>query len=159
MLLVCGYVCVSICDAYNAVGPHGPFGMWDFQVENRPHRGRRAGTNSKRGRGGGEARELKKRGEVKKWDNNTRDLQCGDFIATTNMAFRLFIFILMLHYHDQPTCQKALGRFCGLLKREVLLYDRRKWAKCVILPLLTLGITVHRRGNGSPTTQAFYNKT
>lgn len=36
--------CVSICDTYNAAGPHSPFGMWDFQIENRPQRGKGAGT-------------------------------------------------------------------------------------------------------------------
>lgn len=53
---VCLLVHVSICDTYNAAGPHSPSGMWDFQVENRPHRGRRAGTSSR------EWGEKKKRG-------------------------------------------------------------------------------------------------
>lgn len=60
----CVLVCMSICDTYNATGPHSPSGMWDFQVQNRPHRGRRAGTNSiERGK--------KKRGEGKENGDNT----------------------------------------------------------------------------------------
>lgn len=62
-------VCVSICDTYNAAGPHSPSGMWDFQVQNRPHRGRRAGTNS---REEGEAKEKKKK----------RRMMMSVFIAT-----------------------------------------------------------------------------
>lgn len=38
--VVCRPVHVSICDTFNAAGPHSPSGMWDFQVENRACRGR-----------------------------------------------------------------------------------------------------------------------
>lgn len=33
--VVCCPAHVSICDTFNAAGPHSPSGMWDFQVENR----------------------------------------------------------------------------------------------------------------------------
>lgn len=47
---------VSICDTFNAAGPHSPSGMWDFQVENRACRGRnnssrRGAVGKKKGRG------------------------------------------------------------------------------------------------------------
>lgn len=71
---VCLLVQVSICDTYNAAGPHSPSGMWDFQVENRPHRGRRAGTSSR------EWGEKKKRGTV------------NDVRVHSNSG-RMFIFI------------------------------------------------------------------
>lgn len=61
---VCICVCVSICQTYNAAGPHSPFGMWDFQVQNRPHHGRRAGTNRRdRGKGAERRRGRRRRGE------------------------------------------------------------------------------------------------
>lgn len=48
---MCVLSCMSICDTSSAAGPHSPSGMWDFQVQNRPQCGRRAGTNSReRGR-------------------------------------------------------------------------------------------------------------
>lgn len=56
-------VCESICDTYNAARPHSPSGMWDFQVQNRSHCGRRAGTSS-RERGEEEEGDAKKN-----WDN------------------------------------------------------------------------------------------
>lgn len=33
-------MCTSICDTFDAAGPHSSSGMWDFQVENSRHSGR-----------------------------------------------------------------------------------------------------------------------
>lgn len=39
--------CVWLFVTHNAAGPHSPSGMWDFQIQNRPSRGRSAGTNGR----------------------------------------------------------------------------------------------------------------
>lgn len=31
-------MCTSICDTFDAAGPHSSSGMWDFQVENSRHK-------------------------------------------------------------------------------------------------------------------------
>lgn len=46
--LVCrACVCTSICDTFEAAGPHSSSGMWDFQVENSTHGGRGEGEGQR----------------------------------------------------------------------------------------------------------------
>lgn len=87
-------MCVSICDTYNAAGPHSPSGMWDFQVQNRSHCGRRAGTNSegvgkRRRRGKRKSKEEEDRKEKRRVPLHTRPhTACVQWNST-----RIFIFL------------------------------------------------------------------
>lgn len=90
-------VCMSICDTYKAVGPHNPSGMWDFQVQNRPCRGRRAGTNSRKRRG---------EEEYNSW-----------FYVFTATKGRIWLVIVVLCLIYPPVT--SVGKFHGRLKWEV----------------------------------------
>lgn len=110
-MCMCVLVCMSICDTYSAAGPHSPSGMWDFQVQNRPQCGRRAGTNSReRGR--------RRRGEK---GRRTEHTMCMFAATLAEFSFHLSAAL------NRPTCQQERGSFCGLLTGRCYGMTDGKW--------------------------------